>query len=136
METTASTSITASARLHAAFAAVRGLDLPDTAEGPLRAGLDVAEIVRTLDADDDVVIAAMLHPLLDAHLDHLEAHGQFGAGGGALARAAGVPPLLRGKLMDGAEAERLNDGAACTGSALSPVSSFGLPGLGAPELAT
>ena len=66
METTASTSITASARLHAAFAAMRALDLPDTDVERLRAGLDVAEIVRTLDADDDVVIAAMLQPLLEA----------------------------------------------------------------------
>jgi hypothetical protein len=68
METTASTPVTASARLHAAFAAVRSLDLPDNAVSLRRAGLDVAEIVRTLDADDDVVIAAMLQPLLDANL--------------------------------------------------------------------
>ena len=68
METTASIRVTASERLHAAFATVRGLDLPDSASGLLRAGLDVAEIVRTLDADDDVVIAAMLQPLLDARL--------------------------------------------------------------------
>ncbi len=73
METTASTSITASARLHAAFAAVRSLDLPDTAAELLRAALEVAEIVRTLDADDDVVIAAMLQPLLDAKLMDREA---------------------------------------------------------------
>jgi GTP pyrophosphokinase len=87
METTASTSVTASARLHAAFAAVRALDLPDTAVELLRAGLDVAEIVRTLDADDDVVIAAMLQPLLDAKLmDREAAEKRFGADATRLAR--------------------------------------------------
>src|SRR5260221_3557816 len=68
METTASTPITASQRLHAAFAAARGLDLPDTAVGLLRAGLDVAEIVRTLDADDDVAVPALLLPVLPCPL--------------------------------------------------------------------
>jgi GTP pyrophosphokinase len=87
METTASTSMTASARLLAAFAAVRALDLPDTAMGLLRAGLDVAEIVRTLDADDDVVIAALLQPLLDAkHMDREAAEKHFGADATRLAR--------------------------------------------------
>jgi GTP pyrophosphokinase len=87
METTASISITASARVHAAFAAVRALDLPGTAAGLLRAGLDVAEIVRTLDADDDVVIAAMLQPLLDAKLmDREAAEKRFGADAARLAR--------------------------------------------------
>src|SRR6202040_2106366 len=87
METTASTPVTASERLHAAFAAVRSLDLPDNAESLLRAGLDVAEIVRTLDADDDVVIAAMLQPLLDAKLmDREAAEKRFGADAARLAR--------------------------------------------------
>src|SRR5258708_7448013 len=87
METTASTSITASARLHPPFAAVRSLDLPETAAELLRAGLDVAEIVRTLDADDDVVIAAMLQPLLDAKLmDREAAEKRFGADAARLAR--------------------------------------------------
>jgi GTP pyrophosphokinase len=87
METTASISITASARLHAAFAAVRALDLPGSAAGLLRAALDVAEIVRTLDADDDVVIAAMLQPLLDAKLmDREAAEKRFGADAARLAR--------------------------------------------------
>ena len=63
METTASIRVSASERLHAAFAAVRELDLPDRTSQPCCApALDVAEIVRTLDADDDVVIAAMLQP--------------------------------------------------------------------------
>src|ERR1700693_4204995 len=87
METTASISITASAPLHAAVAAVGALDLPGTAAGLLRAGLDVAEIVRTLDADDDVVIAAMLQPLLDAKLmDREAAEKRFGADAARLAR--------------------------------------------------
>jgi GTP pyrophosphokinase len=88
METTASTSIIASARLHAAFEAVHSLDLPATASAVLRAGLDVANIVRTLDADDDVVIAAMLQPLLDAHLLNREAaEKRFGADSTGLARS-------------------------------------------------
>ena len=88
METTASTSITASPRLHAAFAAVRALDLPATALGVLDASLDVAHIVRSLDADDDVVIAALLQPLLDAHLlDREAAEKRFGADATRLARS-------------------------------------------------
>ena len=87
METTASTSITASPRLHAAFAAVRALDLPATALGVLDASLDVAHIVRSLDADDDVVIAALLQPLLDADLmDREAAEKRFGADATRLAR--------------------------------------------------
>jgi GTP pyrophosphokinase len=88
VETTASTRIAASERLHAAFAAVRALDLPDGADACRRAGLEVAEIVRTLDADDDVVIAAMLQPLLDAKLMEREAAEKlFGADAARLARS-------------------------------------------------
>jgi GTP pyrophosphokinase len=88
VETTASIRITASERLHAAFAAVRALDLPDAALALRHTGLDVAEIVRALDADDDVVIAAMLQPLLDAKLIDLEAAGrQFGPDAARLARS-------------------------------------------------
>src|ERR1700688_1683488 len=79
METTASTRVSASERPLAAFAAVRALDLPGSELPVMRAALDVAEIVRTLDADDDVVIAAMLHPLLDAKLMDREAAERFGA---------------------------------------------------------
>jgi GTP pyrophosphokinase len=80
METTISTRVASSERLHAAFATMRALDLPDSASGLVRAGLDIAEIVRTLDADDDVVIAAMVQPLLDAKLlDDAAAENQFGA---------------------------------------------------------
>src|SRR5580704_8907014 len=78
----------ASERLHAAFAAVRALDLPPADLGVLRAALDVADIVRTLDADDDVVIAAMLQPLLDGKvLDPIAAEKRFGADAVHLARA-------------------------------------------------
>jgi GTP pyrophosphokinase len=87
METTASTSITASPRLHAAFAAVRALDLPAAAAGLRDASLDVAQIVSSLDADDDVVIAALLQPLLDADLmDREAAEKRFGADATRLAR--------------------------------------------------
>src|ERR1700732_4307976 len=87
METKASTSIIASARLLAAFETVRSLDLPESASAVLRTGLDVADIVRTLDADDDVVIAAMLQPLLDAKLlDREAAEKRFGADAAGLAR--------------------------------------------------
>ncbi len=37
------------------------------------AALEVADIVRTLDADDDVVIAAMIQPLLDGKFIEREA---------------------------------------------------------------
>jgi GTP pyrophosphokinase len=99
VETTASTPVTASERLHAAFATVRALDLPGPASAVLQASLDVAHIVRTLDADDDVVIAAMLQPLLDAKLmDREAAEKQFGADATRLGRALsqlgefGLPP--------------------------------------------
>jgi GTP pyrophosphokinase len=91
VETTASTRISASERLHAAFAAVRALDLADPAAlAARRAALDVAEIVRTLDADEDVVVAAMLQPLLDAKLlDREAADKRFGADAARLARSLG-----------------------------------------------
>jgi GTP pyrophosphokinase len=87
METTASTSVTASPRLLAAFAAARALDLPATASEVMDASLDVAQIVRSLDADDEVVIAALLQPLLDAGLmDRDAAEKRFGADATRLAR--------------------------------------------------
>ncbi len=99
METTASTRITASERLHAAFAAVRALELPDSAADLRRAALDVAEIVRALDADDEVAIAALVQPLLDAKLLTPEAADKlFGVEATRLARALsqlgefGLPP--------------------------------------------
>jgi GTP pyrophosphokinase len=89
VETTASNRITASERLHAAFAAAREFAAAgaDTARG---AGLEVANIVHTLDADDDVVIAAMLQPLLDAEVMTPEAAvKRFGADATRLAQALG-----------------------------------------------
>ena len=64
METTASNR-TASVRLQAAIAALQEIALSPAGEMARATALDVAEIVRALDADDDVVIAAMVQPLLD-----------------------------------------------------------------------
>ncbi len=87
METTAPI-LTASSRLEASFAAVRALDLPAAAEPVRRAALEVAEIVRTLDADEDVVVAAVLQPLLDEGLlDRETAAKRFGEAPPRLARA-------------------------------------------------
>ncbi len=87
METTSSIRPAASDRLQAAFAAAHALDLSEAGAAVRRAGLDVAEIVRTLDADDDVAIAAMLQPLIEARLLDREAAGkQFGAEPARLAR--------------------------------------------------
>jgi GTP pyrophosphokinase len=98
METTATTR-TVSNRLIAAFAAVREFDLPAAADAARATALDVADIVRTLDADDDVVVAAMLQPLLDGkYLDREAADKHFGAEPVRLARALsqlghfGLPP--------------------------------------------
>ncbi len=87
METTAPTR-TASSKLEMSFAAVRALDVPAEVESLRSAALDVAEIVRTLDADDDVVIAALLRPLLDERLlDRESAVERFGEEAVRLARA-------------------------------------------------
>jgi GTP pyrophosphokinase len=86
METTTPTR-TASTRLEAGFAAVRALDLPAAAEATRRAALEVADIVRTLDADEDVVIAALLRPLLEQRLiDREAADKRFGADAARLER--------------------------------------------------
>src|SRR5271170_3034336 len=98
METIATTR-TASIRLHAIDAAVRELDLPPEGEAARNQALAVAEIVRTLDADDEVVIAAMLQPLLEEKVLDREAAGKrFGEEALRLARALsqlgqfGLPP--------------------------------------------
>jgi GTP pyrophosphokinase len=98
METAAPTQ-TVSLRLKESFAAVRALDLPAAALPARDAALEVAEIVRTLDADDDVVIAAMLQPLLEEKfLDVDAASKRFGEEATRLARALsqlghfGLPP--------------------------------------------
>jgi GTP pyrophosphokinase len=87
METTASTR-TASSRLHAGIAALRDMALPPQGDLVRSAALGVAEIVRTLDADDDVVIAAMIQPLLDGgYIDRASAEKRFGETPTRLARA-------------------------------------------------
>ena len=87
METIASTR-TASSRLQAGMAALLDMALPPEGDLVRRAALDVAEIVRTLDADDDVVIAAMIQPLLDGgYLDRAGAEKRFGETPARLARA-------------------------------------------------
>ncbi|HEX3395153.1 MAG TPA: bifunctional (p)ppGpp synthetase/guanosine-3',5'-bis(diphosphate) 3'-pyrophosphohydrolase [Steroidobacteraceae bacterium] len=87
METTATTR-TASSRLQAAIAALREIDLPADREAVRGAALEVAEIVRSLDADDDVVVAAMIQPLLDAgYIEREGAAKRFGDEPLRLARA-------------------------------------------------
>jgi GTP pyrophosphokinase len=87
METTASTR-TASSRLHAGIAALSEMALPPEGDLVRSAALGVAEIVRTLDADDDVVIAAMIQPLLDGgYIDRASAEKRFGETPARLARA-------------------------------------------------
>jgi GTP pyrophosphokinase len=86
METSTGTR-TANSRLEAGFAALRALDLPAAAELTRRTALEVADIVRTLDADEDVVVAALVQPLLDAKLiDRETADKRFGVDATRLAR--------------------------------------------------
>ena len=98
METTASTRIP-NTRLASAFAVVRELTLAPGFMTVRDGALDVAEIVRGLDADDDVVLAALLQPLLEAKLFDVEsAERHFGEESVRLARALsqlghfGLPP--------------------------------------------
>ena len=78
METTAP-SRAASDRLHAAITALREIELPPPGEPVRSAALEVADIVRSLDADDDVVVAAIIQPLLDAgYLEREGAVKRFG----------------------------------------------------------
>jgi GTP pyrophosphokinase len=87
METTASSRDTSS-RVHAAVAALREMALPPEGDLARSAAFDVADIVRTLDADDDVVIAALLQPLLaGGFLERDGAAKRFGAEPIRLARA-------------------------------------------------
>jgi len=87
METTAPIR-TASGPLHAAIAALREIELPTDAETLRDAALEVADIVRLLDADDDVVVAAMIQPLLDSGVIELSgAAKRFGEEPLRLARA-------------------------------------------------
>lgn len=87
METTASLRDTASSQISSAAGAVRALDLPAPALALRDSALAVAEIVRHLDADDDVVVAAMIWPLLDARLlERDAADKRFGTAATRLAR--------------------------------------------------
>jgi GTP pyrophosphokinase len=79
METTASSRDTSS-KVQAAIADLRQIALSPEGDLARAAAFDVAEIVRILDADDDVVIAALLQPLLAAgYLDRDDAAKRFGA---------------------------------------------------------
>ena len=70
------------------MAALHDMALPPEGDLVRRAALDVAEIVRSLDADDDVVIAAMIQPLLDGgYIDRTGAEKRFGETPTRLARA-------------------------------------------------
>ena len=114
METIATTR-TASSRLHAIDAAVRELDLAPEGEAARNQALAVAEIVRTLDADDEVVIAAMIQPLLDGKFIEREmAEKRFGTEAARLARALsqlghfGLPPdWTPERGLEAAQAENL-----------------------------
>jgi len=87
VETTASSRTTASERLREARAAVRALVLEPPAQAVRKRAIEVAEIAASLDADDDAVIAALIHPLLDARLiDRETAERHFGAAAADLAR--------------------------------------------------
>ena len=87
METTATTR-TVSPRLNAGFAAFRELELAPEAAATRTGALEVAEIVHSLDADDDVVLAALLQPLLDAKMIEREtADKRFGEEPTRLARS-------------------------------------------------
>jgi GTP pyrophosphokinase len=103
METTAAIRIP-SGRLDAAMTALRELELPSQGETLRNAALEVADIVRLLDADDEVVVAAMIQPLLDAGLLERE----------AAAKRFGEEPLRLAR-------------------ALSQLGEFGLPADWAPE---
>ncbi|HEY2146274.1 MAG TPA: bifunctional (p)ppGpp synthetase/guanosine-3',5'-bis(diphosphate) 3'-pyrophosphohydrolase [Steroidobacteraceae bacterium] len=114
METTVS-SRTASSRLDAGAAALREIELSNEGAAARSTALSVAEIVRTLDADDDVVIAAMLQPLLDGKFIQREAaEKRFGEEPVRLARALsqlghfGLPPdWTPDRGLEAAQAEAL-----------------------------
>jgi GTP pyrophosphokinase len=91
------------------------MDLAPEGLALLDAALEVAEIVRSLDADDDVVIAAMLRPLLDSRLLEREAAAaRFGESALNLARELqqlgqfGLPPdWAPGRSLEPGQAEAL-----------------------------
>ena len=115
METNATFRLTASQAVHDAGASLRSLELPPALLEVRNAALEVAEIVRTLDADDSIVIAAMLGPLLEEKcLDAEAAVRRFGAGPTKLARELnelghfGMPPdWTPERGLEGGQAEAL-----------------------------
>jgi GTP pyrophosphokinase len=99
METNATSRLTATRAIHDASAAISRLDLPPEGAELRLAALQVAEIVRNLDADESIVIAAMIGPLLEfKYLDPDAATTLFGEEATKLARELnqlghfGMPP--------------------------------------------
>jgi GTP pyrophosphokinase len=87
LETNPTSRESASDSVRAAIEAVRALDLPPAGAALREAALEVGRIVRSLEADDEVVIAALLRPLLEARLLEREAaERRFGAAASRLAR--------------------------------------------------
>jgi GTP pyrophosphokinase len=77
-----------SAALQSALTRIRELPLDARGDALRASALSVAEVVHSLDADDDVIIAAALQPLLDAdYLDATGAEKRFGAEAARLARS-------------------------------------------------
>jgi GTP pyrophosphokinase len=91
MKTTALEPAAKSSAIAAAQQAAQALAHDSPAAGAaLARGLAVAELVMALDAEDEVVIGALLHPLLEAGLVSAEAAAaQFGAGPAAFAHEIG-----------------------------------------------
>jgi GTP pyrophosphokinase len=99
METNVTSRLTATQAVHHANEAILGLDLPPDGIELRLAAMQVAEIVRNLDADESIVIAAMLGPLLEnKFLDVDAATRAFGTEATKLARELnqlghfGMPP--------------------------------------------
>ena len=114
METIATTKPPSAALTHA-VEAVRALAIEPALEGVRTAALEVAEILRALEVDDDVVIAALLQPLEQAGLlDPAGVAPRFGEPVAALARALaalgrfGLPSdWTADRRLDPAQAEAL-----------------------------
>ena len=87
METTTSTLRPASAAVLAAQAQLASLEAEDGADSARARALALSRIVGTLAIDDEVVLAALAYPLLDAHLlDESAAAARYGMESVRLAR--------------------------------------------------
>ncbi len=87
METVATTKPPSAALTHATEA-VRALAMEPALEGVRGGALEVAEILRALEVDDDVVVAALVQPLEQAGvIDPASVAARFGEPAAALARA-------------------------------------------------